>query len=91
MSYGGSATVSVPAGMPKVTSGSAGPASAKKRTSSKPATTDKHDCGCGGHDPNKCECKPHDHAAANGNPDFAHMTAAEKLAYNKAQRDRIFG
>ena len=32
------------------------------------------------------------HAAqSNGQPDFARMTAAEKLAYNKAKRDRIFG
>ena len=26
-----------------------------------------------------------------GQPDFARMSAAEKLAYNKAKRDRIFG
>ncbi len=78
MSYGGSATVRVAADVKKLPSG-------------KPAgDAAKHDCGCGGHDPKKCECKTGPAAAA-GKPDFAHMTAAEKLAYNKAKRDRIFG
>jgi hypothetical protein len=80
MSYGGSSTVSVPAGVPKITSGT-----------SKAKTADKHDCGCGGHDPNACACDTHSHTGSNGKPDFAHMTAAQKLAYNKAQRDRVFG
>ena len=30
-------------------------------------------------------------AQASGKPDFSRMTAADKLAWNKAQRDRIFG
>ena len=30
-------------------------------------------------------------ASSNGQPDFARMTRAEKLAYNKRERDRIFG
>lgn len=83
MSYGGGSTVSVPGGMPKptkATAGSAGPASAK------------HDCGCHGPSPEECHC--HATPAKGGHdekPDFAHMSRAEKLAYNKAQRDRIFG
>jgi hypothetical protein len=81
MSYGG-ATVTVPAGMP---------------TEAKPAAKPegKHDCGCGG-PVTKCACssketqetKP---AASSGMPDFNRMTVAEKLAWNKAERDRIFG
>ncbi len=78
MSYGGSHTVTVPAGVPQ---------------SSAPAKN-KHDCGCGGPDPNQCHChdKGHQHAPAkSAEPDFAKRTRAEKLAYNKAKRDRIFG
>ena len=88
MSYGGGSTVSVPAGVPKVTSGSS-----RAKTKAPPKSDDKHDCGCGGPDPNKCACDSHahSHAESNDKPDFAHMTAAEKLAYNKAKRDRIFG
>jgi hypothetical protein len=81
MSYGGGNRVSVPAGMPKVTSGTSSGKSAK--------SANKHDCGCGGHDPAACACDSH--PSANGKPDFAHMTGAEKLAYNKAERDRVFG
>jgi len=84
MSYGGGSTVNVPAAIP----------AAKKTISTGSAGGDKHDCGCGGPDPNHCHC--HDTApSANGKPaavpDFARMTPAEKLAYNKAKRDRIFG
>ncbi len=86
MSYGGGSTVNVPARIPS--------AATKKSTPAKSAPDDKHDCGCGGPDPNHCHChdKP---ASADGTtaapPDFARMTTAEKLAYNKAKRDRIFG
>lgn len=95
MSYGGSATVAVPA-LPPV-AGSSKPAAAAKGS----------DCGCGQTTPAVCECKTHHtHAgehpptstaaapAALGStatPDFKRMTQAEKLAYNKARRDRIFG
>ena len=46
--------------------------------------------------PAKHECHCHDkpapaNAAADGKPDFAAMSRAEKLAYNQAKRDRIFG
>jgi hypothetical protein len=29
--------------------------------------------------------------AVNAKPDFAKMSRAEKLAYNQAERDRVFG
>jgi len=85
MSYGGSQQVTVPAGMPK--------SAAKKQSVAQPTagtSTPAHDCGCGGSDPAKCECDSHDHAD-HGKPDFSKMTVAEKLAYNQAKRDRIFG
>ena len=77
MSYGGS-SVGVSAGVPRA---------------NKPA-----DCQC--HDPAKaatCHCRHGKKPAATGkaaataSPDFSRMTAAEKLAYNQARRDRIFG
>jgi hypothetical protein len=50
----------------------------------------KHsDCGCGGSQPQECSCSGQPHSTAS--PDFSKMTRAEKLAYNKAKRDRIFG
>jgi len=66
------------------------------------AKLDGHqECGC---DPkptsvSKCDCPANgadgrvggDQAERNGQPDFAHMTPAEKLAWNQARRDRIFG
>jgi hypothetical protein len=78
-SYGGTSTVSVPAGVPR--------ASASQSAA-------KHDCGCGGPSVHECHCQdkqPASKAKADGTPDFARMTTAEKLAYNKAKRDRIFG
>ncbi|MBI3836435.1 MAG: hypothetical protein HY288_00695 [Planctomycetia bacterium] len=84
MSYGGSSTVSIPAGVPR-----GQPKPAVSRAGS--GTT--HDCGCGGPDPNQCHChdKPAAAKPADDQPDFARMSGAEKLAYNKAKRDRIFG
>jgi hypothetical protein len=73
MSYGGSTSATVPAGVPRASASS---------------SADKHDCGCGGADPHACTCDTHPHDAT---PDFSKMTQAEKLAYNKAKRDRIFG
>ncbi|HEX3726011.1 MAG TPA: hypothetical protein VHV08_07195 [Pirellulales bacterium] len=78
MSYGGRSSSSVPAGVP-----------VKAKTHASGA---KHDCGCDGPTPAACHC--HETAtsdATSGQPDFAGMTTAEKLAYNKAKRDRIFG
>jgi hypothetical protein len=92
MSYGGSAAVSVPARMPaRVKTSTSGGAA-------QPAA--QHDCGCGGTDPAQCHChdtsdpshaQTHRSASSDGQPDFSRMTTAEKLAYNKAKRDRIFG
>ncbi len=54
-------------------------------------------CGCsGGHAEKKCGCpdkgaKAEPAAADEAEPDFSHMTAAEKRAYQQARRDRIFG
>jgi len=79
MSYGGSSTVSVPAGVPR-------PASSHGHAEH----DGHHDCGCGGSDPKQCKCEAKSADAA-AKPDFARMTQAEKLAYNKAKRDRIFG
>jgi hypothetical protein len=84
MSYGGSAAVSIPAGIPR----------AHSRPANSPAEASaKHACGCGGAKTAECHC--HDKAAGakptGDQPDFAHMSSAEKLAYNKAKRDRIFG
>jgi hypothetical protein len=53
--------------------------------------------GCGCHGPSKDECackgKPHETKSFDPNvlPDFSKMSSAEKLAWNKAKRDRIFG
>ncbi len=84
MSYGGSAAT-VPAGVPR---------GVNKSTGVSPTPNVKHDCGCGGPDPEQCHCHDTSGAAkksADGKPDFSRMTAAEKLAYNQAERDRIFG
>jgi hypothetical protein len=83
MSYGGGSTVVVPARMPttlhKAATAGRGPAS-------KPTAQAAGKCDCG------CKDKPTETSvSANGQPDFAHMTQAEKLAYNQARRDRIFG
>lgn len=75
MSYGGGSSVSVPAGMPKP----AGQGDAG------------HACGCHGPSKHECHCDDKPAFSANGKPDFAKMSPAEKLAYNKAKRDRIFG
>ena len=66
------------------------------------ATAKKADCGCGGPDPAECHChhaadedsnkaaKPATPSLNGAAPDFSRMTTAEKLAYNKARRERIF-
>lgn len=82
MSYGGSSSVTVPAGVPASNSAAASGASG----------AGPH-CGCGGPSKEKCACQSSP-APVSGNaalPDFSKMTQAEKLAYNQAKRDRIFG
>ncbi|HWC89757.1 MAG TPA: hypothetical protein VG433_08880 [Pirellulales bacterium] len=102
MSYGGGSTVTVPAGMltndqPTTTNHKAATAGRGASTpgcdcrqtpaaASKPETQSAGHCGCG------CKDKPAETSTTlNGQPDFASMTQAEKLAYNQAKRDRIFG
>jgi hypothetical protein len=53
------------------------------------AAASHHDCGCDG-PKTACHCEGESKTATSP-PDFSRMTAAEKLAYNQAQRDRVFG
>jgi hypothetical protein len=59
------------------------------------ASDEGNTCGCGGGSGGKCGCRekkqPPANASAKETPDFSRMTTAEKLAWNQAQRDRIFG
>lgn len=92
MSYSGSG-VSIPRAItPAAKAKSAAPAGAHDcgcKTKSKPATVKSgHDCSC--HEPQKAVSNSQADAAPKA-PDFSKMTRAEKLAYNKAERDRIFG
>jgi hypothetical protein len=92
MSYGGGGTVSVPAAVD-------GRQKAVGRSLA--ASETAHACSCGGPKQSECACKPEDGKGAaasaavagepNGRPDFSKMTQAEKLAWNKAERDRVFG
>ncbi len=88
MSYGGSSSVSVPALNHRTE------AERPAVSAAKPSV--KHDCGCGGDDPHQCHCHDQKPAvksarASDSQPDFSRMTPADKLAYNKAKRDRVFG
>lgn len=78
MSYGGTASVTVPSKPSGLTSGTA-----------------NHACGCGGPDPHLCHCHDHTKPTAptkdSSRPDFSRLTQAEKLAFNRARLDRIFG
>ncbi len=74
-----SSSVSVPAAIPATTS-----------------TATAKGCPCGGSDPATCKCSSPPPASSSPaskgtEPDFTRMTQAEKLAYNQARRDRIFG
>lgn len=86
MSYGGSATVAVPAGMPTAQPSSNGRALQHVHEDSSHAAANGHACPCGGPSAEQCSC---DHS--DGEPDFTRMTQAEKLAWNRAKRNRIFG
>ncbi|MGH7134687.1 MAG: hypothetical protein ACREHD_03045, partial [Pirellulales bacterium] len=80
MSYGGSSTVALPTSLPKTAASAAG--------------GDHSHCGCGGPSKSECSCKKQPSSTPGtdtGLPDFSRMTQAEKLAYNQAKRDRIFG
>jgi hypothetical protein len=88
MSYGGGSTVSVPAA-----AGRRQKAVGRGRVAADLA----HACPCGGPKPSECSCKQQANerggadSPQQGRPDFSKMTQAEKLAWNKAERDRIFG
>ena len=75
MSYGGGASVSVPAGVPRA------------KDDAKPRAAGE--CGCGTKTA-VCHCSQPQVMDA-GEIDFSRMTPAEKLAYNQARRDRIYG
>ncbi|HMO35406.1 MAG TPA: hypothetical protein PKA06_05130 [Gemmatales bacterium] len=79
MSYAGSGTV---ISLPKCTGKSSIPAT---RAAIK---KDKKDCKCGG---DCCSGKNAYPTLANGEPDFAQMTTAQKIAYHTAERKRIWG
>jgi hypothetical protein len=102
MSYGGGSTVTIPVGTPTANpkaapdhkAATAGRGAAahecgcqeKINGQPKPAAESADKCGCG------CKDKPAETSTSpNGQPDFARMTQAEKLAYNQAKRNRIFG
>lgn len=102
MSYGGGSTVSVPTGIPK---DDPKPAAAAK--SDAHGHDAHHDCKCAKKEqaakPAGGDCGCHGKAAKSPASDLvvkkeeaapksvAEMTPAEKLAYNQAKRDRIFG
>lgn len=75
MSYGGSSAVTVPA-LP---------------AQSDSAGHKQSDCGCGGATKTSCQCSHAPAASAAPEPDFSKLSQAEKRAYQKAKRDRIFG
>ncbi len=92
MSYGGGSTASVPAGVP---AGGGGVGHDCACGGSEPAK-----CQCQHEVEPSPGAKPAgttpraERAAAvsaNGRPNFAGMSQAEKLAWNRAQRDRVFG
>jgi len=85
MSYG-SSSVAVPAAPPS-SSAIGGPAAVGK----------KGDCGCGGGTPKACSCQGHSRpeASTGGQPTKSQpaqpITAAERLARNRAKWDRVLG
>jgi hypothetical protein len=87
MSYGGGSSVTVPAAIPAL---AASPTPSPVNQAGAITVTEKKKdcgCGCGGKKASACGTAP----AAAGPPDFDKMSVSEKLAYNKAKRDRIFG
>ncbi len=76
MSYGGNGkVVSVPPGPGVAT----------------PGLGAKKDCGCGCNGAGACAPKAKAEPHTNGAPDFAKMTAAQKVAYHRARWDRVLG
>ena len=87
MSYGGSSTGPVPAAIPAGVAALAGGSAAASHSAGHGG------CGCGGPSKTECSCQTVDAKAAETRsaPDFSRMTQAEKLAFNQARRNRIFG
>lgn len=85
MSYGGGSSASVPADVPPAAHEANGHAGCGCADKDRATATPAKPGGCG------CSEKKQPAALSNGQPDFTKMTRAEKLAYNKARRDRIFG
>jgi hypothetical protein len=105
MSYHG-ASITVPARVPQTAHNPAGAAPcACKATSPEHRAQDspEHTCQCDAKAKDSTPAEPgHDRSGGNAGhtaprqrpdplPDFRRMTQAEKLAYNQARRDRIFG
>jgi hypothetical protein len=101
MSYASSSVSVGPIGAPSADkSGSATPPTNRCgpiTSSPAEAKTSSCECGCGDKSPGTCSNGKNHGAPATtqeeapAEPDFSRMTVAEKLAYNKAKRDRIFG
>jgi len=91
MSYGGSSRASMPGGAESKTP-TAKPEPAHHCTcqNHEPATTG-HESGAAKTGDCACHSQPADKRQPASSPDFGRMSQAEKLAFNKARRDRIFG
>ena len=98
MSYSGESTITVPRGVSKLDA----PESEKNAAMNACDTITTTDakkagdcgCGCGGSDPSRCPSNaPAAQTPSPGgpSPDFSKMSQAEKLAYNRARLNRIFG
>jgi hypothetical protein len=89
MSYGGGSSVTVP------------DVDGRQKAVGSGQNVAANACPCGAAAPTECGCKHEQNlktnqsAGANSEqikrPDFSKMTQAEKLAWNKAERDRVFG
>jgi predicted acylesterase/phospholipase RssA len=90
VSYSGGSQVQVPAGMPT-------PATSAAPNGVKPAVAVSAACPCGGPSHDVCACKHDDHHGDGAVydpavlPNFSKMTPAQKIAWNKAKRDYVFG
>lgn len=93
MSYGGGSQVAMPAALPATprpgAAANSSPTPCACRTTA-PATSTTS-CQCGGEGKKKAAMPSITSPASGSPPDFRSMTPAEKLAYNQAQRDRLFG
>jgi hypothetical protein len=93
MSYGGSASVTA-AENTSSRNGSAAPPNVAGPIT-KTASQQDCGCGCGGANGPGCSDQPANKQMSKGSDaetiDFSQLTQAEKVSYNQARRDRIFG